>query len=74
MNPPSYLLESEKTPVTVTPEQPAGHGDVRWPRITGESESGSFIEDHLDSLVDGAAAGKGRFCVDVVYPYRGHRS
>ena len=60
--------------MTVTPEQPTGHGDIGWPRITGESESGSFIEDHLDSLVDGTAVDTGRFRVDVVYPYRGHRS
>jgi hypothetical protein len=53
--------------MNVTPEQPAGHADILWPRITGESGSGSFIEDHLGSLVDGTAAGPGRFRVDVVY-------
>jgi hypothetical protein len=42
------------------------HVDAAWGRLIRRSDSGSFIEDRLATLVSGSA-GRGRFPVDLVY-------
>jgi hypothetical protein len=48
-----------------TPTGDASRADVAWGSITRQSESGSFVEDRLASLVDTTSLGS--FRVDVVH-------
>ncbi len=50
-----------------TPEPPCTRPDLAWGQITRPTESGSFIEDQLATLVNGIAASAGRFRLDVIH-------